>query len=101
MILTTLSLDKDLSTMELGLMLYMLSRSDNFTIKKENVINEFVKRGDTKTGLLIAWKHLIKLGYLDFKRVGKPLGVMWIVNEIPHLNSVEFKGVIIGGDTTT
>lgn len=74
-----------------SVLIYLLTLPKNFTIKKDNVISHFMKRGEGKQTIEKAWKILLNLGYLEYKNLGKDKGILWTINEIPkvighHLN---------------
>lgn len=76
--------DRKLNAQEIGLIVYLLSNADSFVINKENVIKEFIKRGDSRNSIENAWKNLYQLKYLQCNRLGKGKGIQWIVNELPE-----------------
>jgi hypothetical protein len=75
--------DTRLDMSAVGLLMYLLSHKTNYRIKKENVIHEFIKRGNTRNAIETSWRTLETHDYLHPMRVGGKTGVIWIINEIP------------------
>lgn len=75
--------DKNLGLIEIGIMYYCLASANSFAISKRNVVAEFIKRGNNRNQIEVAWNKLLHLGYIEIVRLGGKLGSNWIINEIP------------------
>lgn len=75
--------DKRLTGLDMALILYLLTLPVNWTLKKDNVIREFIGRGETERAMNTAWKHLTKIGYIQHKNLGTYNGIQWYIYEIP------------------
>jgi len=76
--------DKRLGLVEIGIMYYILSQSDNWVIVKSKIVYEFNQRGNSINSIEVAWKKLLNLGYLIVKRNGLGQGSSWIINEVSN-----------------